>query len=80
MKELRQGVEEIEYLWHKEEQHGLAEVSQDSHHGKSHARKVTEGISHKHLRRVPVWERGFQPVARVVTDSFSHSLLAAGHP
>lgn len=48
MQELRQGVEKVEHLGHEEEQHGLAEVSQDAHHGKGHASKVTEGISHKH--------------------------------
>lgn len=67
-------------MWHKEEQHGLAEVSQDPHHGKSHARKVTEGVSHKHAGRVPVWERGFQPMARVVTDSFFQSLALSNRP
>lgn len=53
-------------------------MSQDAHHGKGHASKVTEGISHKHPWWVPVWERGSEPVARGITKSFSH-ITHPGH-
>lgn len=53
MEELRQGVQEVQHLRDEEQQHGLAEVAQDPHHGEGHPCKVTEGISHEHRGGVP---------------------------
>ena len=47
MKKLRQGVDKVNHLWNKEEQHDLAEVSQDADHGKCHPSKVTKSVSHE---------------------------------
>jgi len=41
---------EVEDLWQEKEQHRLSEVAQDTNHGKSHACKVAEGITHEDFR------------------------------
>lgn len=48
MKQLRQGVDKVNYLRNEEQQHCFAEVSQDANYSKGHASKVTECVSHKH--------------------------------
>lgn len=53
MKKLRQGVDKVDHLGDEEQQHHLAEVSQDADHSKCHPSKVAEGVSHKHRRGVP---------------------------
>lgn len=53
MEELWQRVQEVEHLGDEEEQHRFAEVPKDPHHGKSHARKIAEGVAHKHAGRIP---------------------------
>lgn len=53
MKKLGQGVDKIDHLRDKEQQHHLAEVSQDANHSKGHPSKIAESISHKHRRGVP---------------------------
>ena len=58
MEELRDRVQEVEDLWDKEQEHSLAEVSNDGHHGKGHAGKVCEGVTHKGLGRIPVQVKG----------------------
>lgn len=47
MKKLRQGVDKVNHLGNKEQQHDLAEVSQDADHSKRHPSKVTESVSHE---------------------------------
>ena len=42
---------EVEDLRQEEEQHGLCEVAQDSHHGKGHTRKIAESVSHEDFWR-----------------------------
>ena len=42
---------EVEDLREEEEDHGLREVPQNPDHGKSHTRKVAEGITHEDFRR-----------------------------
>ena len=41
---------EVEDLREEEEDHGLREVPQNPDHGKSHTRKVAEGITHEDSR------------------------------
>lgn len=53
VEKLRQRVEEVGHLRDEEEKHRLAEVPKDAHHGKGHASKVAEGVSHKHTGGVP---------------------------
>lgn len=48
MKKLRQGVDKVDHLRDEEEQHHLAEVSQDANHSKCHPSKIAESVSHKH--------------------------------
>lgn len=45
---------EVDELWDEEEHHGLAEVSQNAHHGERHASAVAESVTHKHFRREAV--------------------------
>lgn len=54
VKELRTGVEEVERLRYEKEQHRLAEVAQNAHHGERHARKVAVGVADEHFGGVPV--------------------------
>ena len=51
--ELRDGVEKVEDLWYEEEEHGLAEVSEDGNDREGHSREVTESVADKHLCWVP---------------------------
>lgn len=53
MEKLRQRVEEVDHLRDKKQQHRLAEVPKDTHHGKGHASEVAEGVSHEHTGGVP---------------------------
>lgn len=53
MKKLRQGVDKVDHLGDEEQQHHLAEVSQDADHSKRHPSKIAEGVSHKHRWGVP---------------------------
>ena len=47
-KQLRSGVEKVEYLWNEEEQHCLAERSQYADDSKCHSCKVAKCITHKY--------------------------------
>ena len=47
--DLRHGQQEVEDLWQEEKDHGLREVPQNTHHGKGHACKVAEGVTHEDL-------------------------------
>ena len=51
--ELRDGVEEVEYLGKEEQQESLAEVTKDADHSKRHASKVAVCVTYKHCRRIP---------------------------
>lgn len=53
-KELRQTEDEVENLRNKEEHEGLAEVTKDAYHCKSHACEVAEGVADKQLSWIPV--------------------------
>lgn len=53
VEKLGQRVEKVDHLGNEEEKHCLAEVPKDAHHGKGHASKIAEGVSHKHTGRVP---------------------------
>lgn len=53
MKKLRQGVDKVDHLRDEEQQHHLAEVSQDANHSKCHPSKIAESVSHKHRWGVP---------------------------
>jgi len=44
----------IQYLRDKEQHESLANVSQNAHHGKGHAGKVTTGIPHKDRSGIPI--------------------------
>ena len=46
--QLRYGIQEVKNLWNEKEQHGLAEMTKDSNHGKCHAREITKGVTNKH--------------------------------
>ena len=48
--DLGQWDQEIKDLGQKEKEHSFCEVAQDTHHGEGHARKVAEGVAHKHFR------------------------------
>jgi len=48
VKQLRQGVNEVDDLGDEEKQHGLTKVSEYPDHSKRHSSKVTESVSHKH--------------------------------
>ena len=51
--ELGHGVDEVEYLWDEEQEHGLGEVAEDARHGKGHPGKVAVRVAHKYPRGVP---------------------------
>lgn len=53
VKQLRQGVNEVDDLGDEEKQHGLTKVAKYPDHCKRHSSKVTESVSHKHRGRVP---------------------------
>ena len=55
LKELRGGVDKVEYLRDEEEEEGLAEETEDSRDRQNHTSKVAEGVTNKHLGRVPRW-------------------------
>lgn len=63
MEELRQGVEEVQHLWDKEEQHGFAEMPKDAHHSEGHASKIAEGVAHKHPGWVPAFKHSRHKLA-----------------
>jgi hypothetical protein len=48
LKELRDGVQEVEDLWNEQQEQSLTEVSMDSNNRKGHSSEVTKGISNKH--------------------------------
>lgn len=48
MKKLGQGVDKVDHLRDEEQQHHLAEVSQDADHSKRHPSKIAESVSHEH--------------------------------
>lgn len=47
MKKLRQGIDKVDHLRDEEEEHRLAEVSQDTDDGEGHPGKVAESVSNK---------------------------------
>lgn len=53
VKQLRQRVNKVNHLRNEEQQHCLAEVSQDADHGKCHPGEVAESVPHKHRGGVP---------------------------
>lgn len=52
-KELWNGIDEVEDLGDKEEQHRLAEVGENTDHSKRHPSKIAERVPHKHSRGIP---------------------------
>lgn len=54
VEELRHRVQEVENLRNEEQEHGLAEVSNDGDDSKGHASKVREGVPNKGLCRISV--------------------------
>jgi hypothetical protein len=48
--DLRERDQEVEDLRQEEEEHGLCEVTQDTHHREGHTRKVAKGVSYEDLR------------------------------
>lgn len=54
MKKLRQGIDKVDHLRDEEEEHRLAEVSQDTDNSEGHPGKVAESVSHKDGWGVPV--------------------------
>ena len=58
MEQLRTGHHEVDGLRYEEQQHGLTEVAEDSHHREGHAREVAERVSYEYLRRIPA-RRGY---------------------
>lgn len=57
VKQLRQGVDKVNYLRNEEKQHCFAEVSQNTNYSKGHPSKVTKSVSNKHRWRVPVMKQ-----------------------
>lgn len=57
MKQLRKRVNEVDDLRDEEQQHGLAEMAEDSNHCKRHSSKITECVSYKYRGGVPVWHK-----------------------
>jgi len=53
VEELRDGEEEVEDLWYEEEQHRLAEVTEDSNNSERHPGKVAERVTNEHSCRIP---------------------------
>jgi len=53
VEELRNGKDEVEDLWHEEEKHRLAEVTEDSDDGERHASKVAKCVADKHSSWIP---------------------------
>ena len=54
MKQLWEGPKEVGYLGQEEEQEGLGEMAENTHHCKCHARKVAVGVADKDRSREPV--------------------------
>ena len=46
--QLGTGPQKVDNLGNEKEEQCFAKVSQNTHHGKRHARKVAKGIAHKH--------------------------------
>ena len=55
--ELGHGEEKIDNLRNEEEQHRLAEMSNDSDHGKRHASEVAQRVTDENLRWTPEGNR-----------------------
>jgi len=53
VKQLRNGEYKVEDLRDEEEQHSLAEMSEDRNDGKWHSSKVAERVANKHSRWIP---------------------------
>lgn len=53
MEELGYGEDKVEHLWDEEQEHRLAEVSENGDDGKRHPSKVTECVADEHLCRIP---------------------------
>ena len=53
VEELRDGVQEVEYLRYEEEEKSLAKVAQDPYHSKRHPSKVAESVTHKYTGWIP---------------------------
>ena len=47
--DLRQWDQEIEYLREEEKEHSFCEVTENTHHGKGHTRKVAKCVSNKNF-------------------------------
>jgi len=53
VEKLRNWEDKVEDLRHEEEQHRLAEVSENSNDGERHSGKVAKRVADKHSRRIP---------------------------
>jgi len=53
VEELRNGKDEVEDLWHEEEKHRLAEVTENCDDGERHASKVAKCVADKHSSWIP---------------------------
>lgn len=79
VEELRQRVEEVEYLWDEEEKHCLTEVPKDPHHSKRHTSKIAEGVTYKHAGWIPAthrqkkWGWGIVLVLKIKCSKVWHS-------
>jgi hypothetical protein len=84
MKQLWDGVDEVDDLWNKKEQHGFTEVSQDGHHSKRHAREITESVADEYRRWVPEKEKYhhelFYPLQILLQGVSKNNLLTLEQP
>jgi len=53
VEKLRNGEDEVDDLRYEEEQHRLAEVSEDSDDRERHPGKVAKSVTDEHSRRIP---------------------------
>jgi len=63
---LRSGEDKIEDLRDEEQQHCLAEVSEDCDYGKRHAGKIAESVAYKHLRRISMNEENINNICNTL--------------
>lgn len=82
VKQLRQRVNKVNHLRNKEQQHCLAEVSQDADHSKCHPGEVAESVPHKHRGGVPATEQvvsltEYRPLSNTYITHMHHP---AEHP
>jgi hypothetical protein len=54
LKELRDGVEEVENLWNEQQEECLAEVTMDAHHSEGHTSEITIRIANEDWGREPI--------------------------